>query len=423
MTIALLDVVLFSTYFLLLFLSIFWLLVLFTSKNEENETKQPWQGELPLFSVLIPAYNEEGSILETLTSVTNLDYPKEKLQVIVINDGSKDNTQNIIENFIKSHSENNITLINQQNKGKGAALNMGLKQATGKFFACLDADSFISPNGIKAMIPYFQNETVAAVCPLLKVKKPENVLQKIQWHEYVVNMFYKHLNSQLDCIHVTPGPFSVYDTKLINNLGGYDEKTITEDLELAIRIQKHHGKIIQTFDATVETVAPNTWSKLFWQRVRWYKGSVDNTIRYKKLMFNKKYGDFGMVRMPTIILSGAIAILLTSLLVREAFTKLLQWYHALASINFDIITHIKSLTFSFNFLSLPFGKMFIASTLIVLSFFVMIYSYRLINEKITNYGRTWIALVSYITIYGLFITGTWTYIAFMFIRKKKNFWG
>lgn len=420
MNLTLLDVVLFSTYFLLLFLSIFWLLVLISSKD--NQKRKVWN-KLPKFSVLVPAYNEQESIKDTLNSIVNLDYPKDLLQVIVINDGSKDNTRNIIEDFISKHPHNDILLINQNNQGKGNALNNGLKHTTGEFFACLDADSFIASNGIKAMIPYFSEENIAAVCPLLKVKKPENILQKVQWHEYVVNMFYKYLNAQLDCIHVTPGPFSVYKTSIVKDLGGYDETTITEDLEIAIRLQKHHYKIMQTFDTTVETVAPKTWGKLFWQRVRWYKGSVDNTLNYKKLMFNKKYGDFGMMRMPTIILSGIVAILLSSLLLREAITKVIEWYYALQVINFDIWTHIKNLSFSFNFLSLPFGKILIAGTLLGLSFFVMIYAYKVVHERITNHGRTWIALIYYLSIYGLFITGTWAYIAFMFIRKKRNFWG
>lgn len=413
------DTVLFSTYFLLLFLSIFWLLILFTSEKETQKRKLKNQ---PFFSALVPAYNEEKHIKATLQSLTELDYPEDKKEIIVINDGSTDSTKEVVELFIKENPNKNITLINQENHGKGNALNQGLKIAKGEFYACLDADSFIAPNALEEMLPYFDDQEVAAVCPLLKVKKPGSILQKVQWVEYMINMFYKFLNSKIDCIHVTPGPFSVYRTKVINDLGGYDEKTITEDLEIAIRLQKHQYKIIQTFDAIVETVAPNTWKNLFRQRIRWYKGSIDNAITYKNMIFNKKYGDFGFVRMPTIFLSGIVTFVLAGTLLQQLVIWASHGFQSLKAINFDIISLISNYTFHFNFLSLPFFKFFIAFTLIGLSFFVMIYSYWLVKERLTNHGRTWASLVTYIFIYGMFISVVWIYIGYMFVKRKSNSW-
>jgi len=422
MNVELLDVVLFTTYFLLLFLAIFWLLVLFSKKSQDALKKK--LVHRPSFTTIVPAYNEEANIVGTLKSLIDLDYPNEKKEIIVVNDGSTDHTKAKVIAFIQQYPQHNIKLINQKNQGKGRAMNVGLQQATGEFFACLDADSFVHPDALKEMLPYFTaNQNVAAVCPLLKVKKPTNILQKVQWCEYTINMFYKYLNARLDCIHVTPGPFSVYRTKIVRDLGGYDETTITEDLEIAIRLQKHQYKIVQTFDAIVETVSPANWKDLFRQRVRWYKGSVDNTITYKKLMFNKKYGDFGFMRMPTIILSGIIAIVLTATLLQNLAGKFFHWLASLQAINFDLITLIKNFSFNFNFLSLPFAKLFIGLTLIFISFFVMIKSYQVIKERITNHGRTFISLFTYLFIYGLFLTTVWTYIAFLFITKRRNTWG
>ncbi len=420
MIITFLDVILFVTYFMLLFLSIFWLLVLFSPDQEQKKKKL---SVFPFFSAIVPAYNEEGSITATLQSLVNLDYPKDKIEIIVVNDGSKDGTKEKVESFIAQHPSNTITLLNQENQGKGKAMNNGLAVARGEYFACLDADSFIAPNGLQALLPIFeQDQNIAAVCPLLKVKKPQNVLQKVQWYEYVVNMFYKFLNAKLDCIHVTPGPFSVYKTKVIKDLGGYDETTITEDLEIAIRLQKHQYKIVQTFDTVVETMVPTTWKKLFRQRIRWYKGSVDNSIKYKKLIFNKKYGDFGIIRMPTIILSGIIAIVLVGTFFQALMAKMMVTFSYLRDINFDLLTLIKHFSLEINILNWPFSRLFVAATLMGISFFIMIYSYRLLKERITNHGRTFVSLVTYLFIYGFFITAVWVYIGFMFIGKKKNFW-
>ena len=181
-----LDIVLFCTYFILLFFSIFWLLVLFFSDDEKEKKKLT---KKPFFTTIVPAYNEEESILETLTSLISLDYPKEKMEIIVVNDGSTDSTKFLVEEFITNNPDREITLINQDNQGKGRAMNAGLEIAKGEFFACLDADSFVSENALKEMLPYFEaDQNVAAVCPTLKVKKPSNILQKVQWFEYIIRV-------------------------------------------------------------------------------------------------------------------------------------------------------------------------------------------------------------------------------------------
>ncbi|MDP3989664.1 MAG: glycosyltransferase [archaeon] len=420
MNITFLDGVLFVTYFCLLFLSIFWLLVLFfTDEKKENKKLDSY----PFFSAIVPAYNEEESIGATLNSLINLDYPKDKREIVVVNDGSKDNTQAIVEKFITEHPDYNIALLNQNNKGKGSAMNKGLAIVKGKYFACLDADSFVASNALQVMLPELEtDDEVAAICPVLKVQKPKSILQKVQWCEYIINMYYKYLNARLHCIHVTPGPFSVYRTEVIQKLGGFNEKTITEDLEIAIRLQKNQYKILQSFDTIVETVAPNSWKALFRQRVRWYKGSVDNTIVYRELLFNKKYGDFGMVRMPTIIFSGIIAIVLGLTVGHSLIRGIVRLFQALRDVHFDVFTLIKHASIDINWLGLPFFKLVIAGTLLCISFFVMIKSFQLVQEKITNYGKTWISLVTYLLIYSLFLTSVWVYIAYMLIRRKKNFW-
>jgi poly-beta-1,6-N-acetyl-D-glucosamine synthase len=421
MTLTFLDTVLFTTYFILLFLAIFWLIVFLSPNNQDSKKKKLSRN--PLFTAIVPAMNEATSIAGTLQSLVNLDYPPESMEIIVSINASTDNTKQVVEKFISGNKTHNIKFIESEIPGKGKAMNRALQLAKGEFFACLDADSFIHSNALQEMLPLFEaDKNVASVCPLMKVRKPNSILQKVQWCEYIINMFYKFLNSKLDAIHVTPGPFSVYRSKVILDLGGYDENTITEDLEIAIRLQKHHYRILQTFDTIVETNAPMTWKSLFRQRVRWYKGSVDNALKYKKLMFNRKYGDFGFIRMPTIILGGAIAIVLFFTLLRELIINIIHWLISIKAINFDYVTVFKNFSLQINFLSLPFFKLTIAATLLGISFFVMIYSYKLVKEDIRNHGKTWLSLITYLSIYSFFITIVWVYIGYMFITRKKNFW-
>lgn len=201
--------VILTAYFISLFFIIFWLLVFFDAgaKDRKKILKQ-----FPSVSVCIPAYNEEKNIAETLKSVLKLDYPRDRIEIIVVNDGSTDSTRNIVENIMRNSKER-IRLLSQKNKGKAAAMNNGLGIAKGEFFVSLDANSTVSKDALKKILPYFETEDTAAVLPLIDVKKKKTILQKLQYCEYILNFFYKRLMSNLNCIHVTPGPFSVYRKK------------------------------------------------------------------------------------------------------------------------------------------------------------------------------------------------------------------
>src|SRR3989344_8562126 len=124
-----LDVVLFVTYFLLLFLSIFWLLVLFSPEEKKKEAKIT--GKFPLFSVIVPAHNEQRSIEATLQSLVDLDYPKDKIEIIVVPNACTDRTTEIVKQFITRHPSQKITIVTQEIPSKGKAMNSGLTVADG----------------------------------------------------------------------------------------------------------------------------------------------------------------------------------------------------------------------------------------------------------------------------------------------------
>jgi poly-beta-1,6-N-acetyl-D-glucosamine synthase len=413
------DIILGVVYLLVLYLTIFWLLVLF----DKDEVARKRLTRFPLVSIIIPAFNEELTIEKALRSVLEIDYPK--IQIIVVNDGSTDRTIKVVESTINElggFSKFNIKLVNQINKGKGAALNHALKYAKGKFYATLDADSTVDKKILKNLLPYFTTNEIAAVLPLLKIKNPSNIMQRIQRYEYIINMFYKKLNAKLDCVHVTPGPFSVYRTDIVRKIGCYDENNITEDLEIAIRLQKYHYKIVQTAEPAVYTMPPDNLKDLYHQRNRWYKGSVLNSFRYKSIMFNKKYGDFGFIRLPTIALSGALAIIILGTLAFDVAHLLTEKISNLALIQFDILTLIKTWSLSFHVLDINFIKLSVVLFMILLSFGVMIYSFRHSKEKITKYGKTFFSLTTYMMLYSFFLSIVWLMIGVDILRRKTQKW-
>ncbi|MEM3113277.1 MAG: glycosyltransferase family 2 protein [Candidatus Pacearchaeota archaeon] len=305
--------------------------------------------ELPIVSVIIPAYNEEKSIESTIRSILQTDYPKSKFQVIVVDDGSSDNTFKIARKF-KKHG---VEVYTKTNEGKGVALNYGLKKARGDVIFSMDADTYVDRNSLKEMVRYFKNKKVMCVSPSILVDNPKNTLQRVQYIEYIMGLFLRKAFANVNSIHITPGAFSAYRKSFFDKYGGYDEGNITEDLELAMRIQ-YHGYIIEhSPESLVYTIAPDKFYSLLKQRRRWYIGLLKNTIKYNKLI-SPKYGDLGMFVIPIAWISIFFAVFVTLFSIFKFIFKIKDEILFLNSINFDLggffnvnLFFIERLLFSF----------------------------------------------------------------------------
>lgn len=405
-------------YLVALYFVVFWLLVLFEGKTKEKPKKLK---KFPLVTIVIPAHNEEKRIKPTLDSVLKLDYPGNRLEFIVVNDGSTDKTEEVVEKIIKENKGFDIKLINQENKGKGAALNAGLEKAKGEFFICLDADSFVKKDALKKILPYFDKKNIACVLPVLKVEKPKNFLQRMQWFEYIINMFYKGLMSRLNCIHVAPGPFSIYRTEIIRKVGYFDENfNLTEDLEMALRLQSKDYRIIQLLEGEVSTIAPKTLKQLYKQRNRWYKGSIYNALKYRKMMLNKNYGDFGLIQMPLIIISGLLAVIIISALFYYNIWIPMKNINNLRYVGFDFLTLIKNFTIDFHILDLNFASIISAVIMLVISVYIFVKSHTHTREKVNKYGI--LSLAMYLLTYFVLLGVIWIGILTEILIGKRQRW-
>ena len=411
------KILLWACYLVSLYFAIFWFLVLM---DNEPKPKIKRLKKYPLVSIVIPSYNEEKNLQATLSSVLALKYSRKKIEIIIVNDGSTDNTRKIAENLIAENKNFNIKLINKKNEGKGAALNNGLAIAKGEFFICLDADSRVTKDALQKILPHFTNENIAVVLPLLKVQNPKNLWQKMQWIEYIVNMFYKRLMGRLDCVHVAPGPFSVYRTDVLRKVGGFDEKNLTEDLEIIFRMQSRDYRIIQLLDAEVFTIAPNSFRELYKQRNRWFKGAVLNALRYRSMLFNKRYGDFGYMQIPTILVSGLIAITLISSWLYYGLKPYFKAIYNSIFIDFDFYTLIKTFKLDFSVLDINYMVALVGTITLVISVFVLIKSHKETNESVKKHGT--IPMLSYLFFYFLVIGFIWMGIMLDFMRGKKQKW-
>ncbi|RMF55530.1 glycosyltransferase family 2 protein [Candidatus Woesearchaeota archaeon] len=415
MKIAVVDIFLMIIYFLSLYFAIFWMIVFFEKDISEKKKRLKRH---PLVTVVLPAYNEEKTIIHSVKSVLNLNYPKDKLEIIVVNDGSQDRTREKVEEFKKLHPE--IILINQKNQGKGVAMNKALKIARGEFFVCLDADSIVHKDALRILLPEFENKNVAIALPILKAKKPKNILQWMQKAEYLINFFYKKLMGCLDCIHVAPGPFSVYRTEILRKVGGFDESNLTEDLEMAIRLQKHNYKLVQNNLAEVYTPVPSTFKSFYRQRNRWFKGGILNALKYRNMIFNPKYGDFGLIQIPILILSAIFAVVLLVTTAYSFFKPYVLYFLNMRLVEFDFLTFLKDITFNVYWLDLNFINTTILIFMLCITSFVMYLSFKYSREKVRDYIKP--NIVIYIMFYFFILSIVWLGVVKDLIFKRIQTW-
>ncbi|MEK7115567.1 MAG: glycosyltransferase family 2 protein [Patescibacteria group bacterium] len=268
----------------------------------------------PSVTIVVPCFNEERTVSKTLFSLLKLDYPKNKLDIFIVDDGSTDNTWSVVNRFKKWK---NVTLFKKVNGGKYTALNHALLSAKTELIGCLDADSFVEQDTLKKIVKYFEDGTVMAVTPAIKIENPRKILELIQNVEYGLGIFYRKMLGSIDAIQVTPGPFSIFRKKVFDDLGPYRHAHNTEDLEIAFRMHESHYRIVNAHKAFVRTVAPKTLRGLYKQRLRWVHGFLENSLDYKHLFFNKKYGNFGMLMLPAAVISIFSALYLVGFVLKS----------------------------------------------------------------------------------------------------------
>lgn len=255
----------------------------------------------PLITIIIPCWNEEKTVARTVASILGLNYPQENIKILLVDDGSTDNTWNEI---LKFKDRKNVKVLRKENGGKYTALNLGLQHADTEFVGCLDADSMAHPEALVRLMSYFeQDPLLMSVAPSVLTIRTKNMVQNAQRPEYYLAAFVKKMLGFLGAIHVVPGPLTIFKKEVFDKLGPYRHGHNTEDLEITYRMQKNSFKIEQCHDAYVYTNTPSTLRKLYKQRIRWIYGSINNLIDYRGLLFKKRHGNFSFFTLPSIIVA------------------------------------------------------------------------------------------------------------------------
>lgn len=268
-------------------------LSLFHRASRKGQTFDP--NFRPSVSVLIAAYNEEKTIIGTIESVLGSTYPL--TEIIVIDDGSKDGTFAILESTYGGHPV--VRPMTKPNGGKASALNLAIEQAKGDLLFCIDADTELDPLAIEKMARHFKDDRLAALAGNVQVGNVKNVLTSWQAVEYRTsqNMDRRAL-AYLNAITVVPGAIGMWRKSAVQQVGGYETDTLAEDMDLTWRLRMAGYRLETEPEAVAFTEAPESWSNLGKQRLRWSYGTLQCLWKHREATL--RYGAFGWFALPTL---------------------------------------------------------------------------------------------------------------------------
>ncbi|MFB6197573.1 MAG: glycosyltransferase family 2 protein, partial [Halobacteriaceae archaeon] len=307
---------------------------------------------MPPVTVVIPAYNEEKTIVETVKSVLQLEYPS--LNVVVVNDGSSDETASrLIDHFDmeittvdqpdalstepinsvhSSYSKQNLSLVNKENGGKADALNAGINLSRTPFVCCIDADSVLDRDCLKALIrPFLFDEDTVAVGGTVRVANgcevdqgfissvnlPDTLLPLFQVVEYLRAFLFGRMGwDPINGLMVISGAFGLFERSALVEVGGYHTDNVAEDMELVVRMHRKLSererdyKIRYIPDPVCWTEVPEDLNSLRSQRTRWQHGLAQSVMKNLSLLFKPGSGWAGWLAFPYLILFEGIGALI-----------------------------------------------------------------------------------------------------------------
>jgi cellulose synthase/poly-beta-1,6-N-acetylglucosamine synthase-like glycosyltransferase len=247
----------------------------------------------PLITVVIPAYNEEMGVIRTVRSVMANTYTR--TQIIVVDDGSKDKTLRMLRNFQRQH-KGVFTVVHQANAGKAAAINRAVQYwAKGSLVMVVDADSLLAPDAIANMVAHFRDRKNIATASNVKIIPTRSLLGVAQRLEYLISYRMKRSLTTLNMEYIVGGVGSTFRRSALLKTGLYDTDTMTEDIDLTVKLIRHYGnksyRVHYAADSVAYTEHVLTFKSLVKQRFRWKYGRFQTLLKNQELFFNnaKRY--------------------------------------------------------------------------------------------------------------------------------------
>lgn len=246
-------------------------------------------------AVIIAAFNEEKVVVRTVYSVLQSDY--KNLQVVVVDDGSTDDTYNVAAKAFEPYA--NVSVIQQENAGKAEALTNGMSHARADVYVYLDADTLLAPTAISKLVTHFGNPKVGAVAGNVKVGNRINMLTSLQAVEYISSQnLDRRAYALMNAVTVVPGAIGAWRREAVESAGGYTSDTLAEDMDLTWRVRLSGWKIENESEAVALTEAPDHLRVFFRQRFRWAFGTLQCLWKHRRAV--GRFGWFGCVVVPAL---------------------------------------------------------------------------------------------------------------------------
>ena len=251
----------------------------------------------PPVTVIIAAYNEEKVIARTVESILRNGYAD--LELVVVDDGSKDATLDVLRSRFGEHR--NVLILTQPNGGKSAALNNAIAHAQNEILIAVDADTIFRPGAIGMLVRHFADAQVGAVSGNARVGNRRRWITRFQSIEYIYgfNLDRRALDL-LNAITVVPGAVGAWRKSLVVKQGGFGNDTLAEDTDLTLKLRRAGYAIRYEEKAVAFTEAPEDTRGLAKQRFRWAFGTLQAAWKHRDALFVPKYGSLGFVALPSI---------------------------------------------------------------------------------------------------------------------------
>ncbi len=269
----------------------------------------------PTFSLIVPAHNEEKVIGRTIELFLKTDYPSDKKEIIIVNDGSKDKTREITAKYASkiidsetgsiqttNSSFKNVILVNRKVGGKGKAYvaNDGRKHSSGKILFFIDADVRLTKNVFSMAARHFKDENVGAVAGYVSVSEKKEMLNKfVDFESATAQKIMRRGFDTIGIHYIIPGGCAIFRREVVDAVGGYQNDTLAEDTDITWRIATETNVSIH-FDPSIVVIAdePTTLVGLWNQRVRWARGNLGVTLKHKNKIGKRRYHKAATVGYP-----------------------------------------------------------------------------------------------------------------------------
>lgn len=330
---------------------------------------------LPEINFIIPTYNDSSCIISCVKNLIDLSYRFKK--IIVVNDGSTDNTLDVLSNELqlesipiffepvlpsktikgvyRSNLYKNVIVIDKENGQKFDALNAAINACESVYFVIMDSDTFIEDSEFEALIrPIFSSPKTIIIGAAVKLKNgcqmlwnrvqtnsfPQNYVSGIQAVEYLRSFLMRVGWDYIGENYIVSGAFGVFNKNVIVQAGGYGP-TIANDLEIILRVRRIMEatdtpyQIVYLPDPVAWTDGPGSWKALADQRARWHRGMLESLWFHKSVLFNPKYGFYGMFTYPFLVFFEAF----------EPLIEIFGYIYIIVGLIFGIVTPIFILLF------------------------------------------------------------------------------